>query len=646
MTSHPQTSAPARPRRSLGIQARLILAFGLGLVLIVTAVELLQFFGVPYTSYTGRLGDYRAEARRTLDLIADIKEERLRWWIDERRRDLSVLAGSRTGESMTEELAESRRQMAAEGLQGKALAAKLEATPIYARLLERLKDIKKTYPDYQRTFIVDARDRRVLLSTDPEDVGQDMSSQAYIAGPLAGKGSFVGGVEWMPSAKGPVLHVSELLHAAGQRQEVIGVMVAEIRTEETFKLLLHTGEGLGARGEAQLIDQDRRILASLKFPLPDGSRPRPLQYQLDTEAARRAVASQPGGGGVIESLDYRGIPVLAACRSVKIADDVVWGLVVKRDRDELLAPLWAEARDSLWVGLAGIAALTAVTVVVARTVTAPLRALARTAERVSKGDLDARAPVTTADEVGVLAATFNETIQRIQDAQAVLMRQERLAALGQLTATVSHEIRNPLGTIRTSFFIISQRLRGKGLEIEATLDRIERSITRCDAIIADLLDFGRSRAPQRETTDGDQWLATVLDEYEAPRGVTLTRDLAAATTLPLDRERFRRCMINLLTNACQAMEGASGRLSVASRTEDHRWVVRIGDTGCGISPEQLSKIFEPLYSTKNFGAGLGLAIVKQIVDQHQGSIEVESQTGRGTTVTVRLPVSDQEIRHE
>jgi signal transduction histidine kinase len=646
MTSHLQTSAPAQWRRSWGIQARLILAFGLGLVFIVTVVELLQFFGVPYTSYSGRLGDYRAEASRTLDLIADMKEERLRWWIDERRRDLSVFVGSRTGEVEVEELVDLRKRYAAEGLQGKALAAKIGAAPAYARLFERLKDINKTYREYQRTLIVDARDQRVLISTDPGDVGQDMSGRAFVAGPLAGKGSYVGDVQWMPAAQGPVLHVSDMLHAASDPQKVIGVMVVEIRTEDTLRPLLHTGEALGARGEAQLIDQDRMILASLKFPLPDGTRPKPLQYRLETEAARRAVSSPPGAEGVIESVDYRGISVLAAYRSVKISDDVSWGLIVKRDRDELLAPLWAEARDSLWIGLAGIAALAAMTVLVARTVTAPIRALARTAQQVSQGDLDARAPVTTSDEVGRLAVTFNEMIQRIQDAQAVLVRQERLAALGQLTATVSHEIRNPLGTIRTSFFIISQRLRGKGLDIEPTLDRIERSIARCDAIIADLLDFSRNRAAQREPTDGDQWLAAVLDEYEAPRGVTLTRDLAAATSVPLDRERFRRCVINLLTNACQAMEDEGGCLNVVSRAEDHRWVVRICDTGCGIQPEQLSKIFEPLYSTKNFGAGLGLAIVKQIVDQHQGAIEVESQAGRGTAVTVRLPTEDQEKRNE
>jgi signal transduction histidine kinase len=640
MTSDDPRGNPLQPQKAhfWGIRARLIMAFGLAMVLLLAVIDAIQFFGIPGMPGTGRAGHFKREASRTMELIADMKEERLRWWVDERCSDLRVFVAAHEKRAQVETLSDSVAKMDAEGLRDASLRTKLRKEPEYAALATRLREIARTFREYQRVFIADTRTHRILLSTDEGDEGTDVRGQVFIVEPEKTRGDYVGDVRWMQQAHSPVLHVSDVMCAPKDNNRVIAVMVIEIRTEDTLVPLLHTGEGLGAGGEALLMDQDRWILASLKHSLSDGSRPRPLEYQLQTEAAERATQSDPGEHGVIEALDYRGVPVLAAYRNIVVAPGLRWGLVVKRDRAELYAPLWEELRDSLWLGLAGIAAAMAMTVLVARTVTRPILALAATAQDVSHGDLNARAPVTTRDEVGMLAATFNDMIQRIQDWQQALVRQERMAALGHLTATVSHEIRNPLGTIRTSLFVVSQRIRGKGLGVEAALDRMERSIARCDAIIVELLDFGRIRPLDRETTDADSWLAALLDEQDIPPHVTVTRDLASGVRLPLDRERLRRCLVNLLTNASHAMEPAGGRLVVASRAEDSRLVVRVSDTGCGISPGHLQKIFEPLYSTKTFGVGLGLAIVKQIVDQHEGTIEVESQPGHGTTFTVRLPI--------
>ena len=240
-------------------------------------------------------------------------------------------------------------------------------------------------------------------------------------------------------------------------------------------------------------------------------------------------------------------------------------------------------------------------------------------------------------------------VQRIQDWQEAMVRQERLTTLGQVTATVSHELRNPLGAIRISFFVVAQRLRGKDTGIEPALERIERSIARCENIINDLLDFSRERPMQQQPTEIDPWLASLLDEYELPAHVVLCRQLAAAASVALDRERFRRCLLNVLNNACQAMDSGGGRMTVASGVEDGQVAIRVTDTGCGIPADQLDKIFEPLYSTKSFGIGLGLPIIKQIVGGHKGSVDVQSQPGRGTTFTLRLPLDSapaKEHNHE
>ena len=183
------------------------------------------------------------------------------------------------------------------------------------------------------------------------------------------------------------------------------------------------------------------------------------------------------------------------------------------------------------------------------------------------------------------------------------------------------------------------------VDLENTV--IPSIVETCDAIIADLLDYGRNRSLDLEDTDVDSWLEVLLKEHEIPAQITLNRQLAAGVKLPLDRERFRRCMINVINNACHAMQPGGGPLRVTSGVEDHRLVIRVIDAGCGIPPEQLKDVFEPLFSTKNFGAGLGLSIVKQIVHQHGGKIELQSQPGHGTTVIVHLPLQqEREASHE
>jgi signal transduction histidine kinase len=239
-----------------------------------------------------------------------------------------------------------------------------------------------------------------------------------------------------------------------------------------------------------------------------------------------------------------------------------------------------------------------------------------------------------------------ERTRDLETAQAELLRKERLATLGQVAATVSHEIRNPLATIQISATVVDHKIRGKGLDdVEPVLDRIQRNVTRCDNIIGELLDYARTSEPNLKRVRFDDWLNQVLDEQNLPGGITLSRDLASGVDVSLDPERFRRLIINLVDNAWQAMlelPETSDRarvLSVKSSVVADRLKVVISDTGPGISPDVRPRIFEPLYSTKNFGVGLGLSVVEEIVKQHGGEIEISSEAGKGTQVAVRLPLS-------
>lgn len=266
-----------------------------------------------------------------------------------------------------------------------------------------------------------------------------------------------------------------------------------------------------------------------------------------------------------------------------------------------------------------------------------------------------------------LAQLNAELEQRVEDrtaelraAQEELVKRERLATLGQLTATVSHELRNPLGAIRTSLYVVEKKTAQGDSHLSAAIGRMNRSITRCDNIIDELLDFTRMRNLEFEPLSLDQCLAGLLTDQSVPEGISVRRNFNLGNVkVSVDPDRLRRAVINIYDNACQAME-ASGmaansatrrnhRLSITTRVNKNRAEVIFDDTGPGITEDSLDRIFEPLFSTKNFGVGLGLPIVRQIMEQHGGGVEAGNRKNGGARFVLWLPLKtaheNSEIAH-
>lgn len=236
----------------------------------------------------------------------------------------------------------------------------------------------------------------------------------------------------------------------------------------------------------------------------------------------------------------------------------------------------------------------------------------------------------------------------LETAREQLRRSERLSILGQLAATIGHELRNPLGTIRSSAFVVRKILGHGGDErLERALDRIERNVERCDRIIDELFEFTRERPLAVQAVGVDAWLSEVAEGLILPEGIRRQLDLGcAAETVSFDPEALRRCIINLHENACHALDAKCQRdpaadlvLTLQTRLAPDRLELRIADTGIGINPDILPRIFEPLFSTKGFGVGLGLVIVRKIMQHHAGGIEISSVEGEGTQVLLWLPRS-------
>lgn len=227
---------------------------------------------------------------------------------------------------------------------------------------------------------------------------------------------------------------------------------------------------------------------------------------------------------------------------------------------------------------------------------------------------------------------------KIRSLQKELLRNERLSVLGKLTATVSHEIRNPLGTINSSLYVVSERLKGKGYPVTPAIERGFRAIHRCDNIIEELLDFTRAKRIDKKTQNVGHLLEVLLVGKEVPDNVSIVRNIGSELMARIDGNRFRRCLSNLLDNALETLgEGSGGSIRIDAELSGKHLEICVADNGSGITEKDMANIFEPFYSTKPSGIGLGLPICQQVMELHSGTINVHSNIGEGTTVTLRLP---------
>ncbi|MEE8174261.1 MAG: ATP-binding protein, partial [Dehalococcoidia bacterium] len=226
----------------------------------------------------------------------------------------------------------------------------------------------------------------------------------------------------------------------------------------------------------------------------------------------------------------------------------------------------------------------------------------------------------------------------LEEAQEQLVASERMAAIGKLASMVSHELRNPLGVIGNSAYYLKMKLGDGEEKVKSHLDILEREVAICSRIIGELLDFGRPAKPALGEADINSIVEQTLSCCQVPSNVELVTELGEGLPKVMaDKDQMQQVFHNLLLNAAQAMP-QGGRLTVRTAHRDNLVQAEFADTGIGIPRDNLTRIFQPLFSTKAKGTGLGLAVTESILDRHGGTIEVESEEGKGTTFTVSLPV--------
>jgi two-component system, NtrC family, nitrogen regulation sensor histidine kinase NtrY len=297
-------------------------------------------------------------------------------------------------------------------------------------------------------------------------------------------------------------------------------------------------------------------------------------------------------------------------------------------------------------GVAGVLLALVLSFWTASRVTRPLRNLASSVREVALGKWDARAKVSSSDEVGQLARDFNAMTEQLVEQRDRMIQAERVAAWRELARRLAHELKNPLFPLQITIENL-QRARDSSPE---QFDEVFRESTstllaelgHLKTIIGRFSDFAKMPAPDLETVDVNQVAAQVVQLFDAqlraPGKPPVEMKLDLGTDVPsiaADPEQLRRALHNLVLNALDAMP-QGGTLTLRTAGSDGKVAIEVSDTGEGLTPEECDRLFTPYYTTKLHGTGLGLAIVQSVVSDHKGTIAVRSSPGEGATFRIEL----------
>jgi two-component system NtrC family sensor kinase len=297
-------------------------------------------------------------------------------------------------------------------------------------------------------------------------------------------------------------------------------------------------------------------------------------------------------------------------------------------------------RAAVLLGLAGLLGAFGAAFSLWRTLR-PLQVLRLRAQQLAGGDYGRRIGLRTRDEIGDLAREFDSMAQALEEREQRLIRSERLATVGRIAAQITHEIRNPLASIGLNAELIADELGTTQMEARRQLSAISAEVDRLSEITESYLRFVRLPRLKLEREDPAAIVSSAMefDRAElAQAGIELALEIAPdLPDIAADENQLRQALLNLVRNAREAMP-AGGRVRVALEAPGpDRVCLTVSDTGGGIAPEHVGRVFEPFFSTKTKGTGLGLALVQQILHEHGGRVEVKSHPTTGTTFVMTFP---------
>ncbi len=448
-----------------------------------------------------------------------------------------------------------------------------------------------------------------------------------------------------------------------EMQHALGVLRVTVRRDKLLRAILEVR--IGNSGHAMLVSSDGTPLIC-PILQPEAHRINdPLMLQISRPQAGWAVAADDAHGGHDSIVGFAPVNPRHRLNPDSLGQQA-WYTFIRQHPDETYAPLGGLLTKvglvgsglALWISFLGFFA--------GRIIVRPIRMLKEEARAIGtaalalptasslsriRPRLSKRIEVRTHDELEDLALAFNqmtdaleESIETIKKQQDELIQKEKLASVGQLVAALTHDLKNPLGVIRSS----AQILAGRGGEEPVRKEMCHYIIEEVDRLtyrINDILRFARPRRPERRSVKVEDLLDRALWQFQAQgkkaRGIRVHRSTDGdPLRVMVDPEQLNDALVNILVNACEAMSD-DGNLQVQAGADGQGLVwIRISDDGDGIAPENLEKVFDAFFTTKDFGVGLGLTNVRRLVEENGGKIFLESEEGRGTTFRILLPAAE------
>ncbi|MBF0284151.1 MAG: response regulator [Magnetococcales bacterium] len=609
---------------------RMMLQFG-GLFLVVLLLTLaLITWGIPLPGYEGRIASLRSEVFSRLEMIADERRRTILDRIEEKRQRLQLVAME---SNMVARVGDFLRHR--------------EDPETREALLNHLRGMVSSFPNAEAVHLTQADSGEILLAAGPLATSPPLFDAAVArSATQENHHSHLGQVALDKHGGKPCLPMAHGVRDAAGR--ILANLVITVNLEMITQSLIHTRTHLGESGEALLVDDRTRLITPLRHRLLNGETAPLLQFQVNRKPAILGAAGQDG---IIESVDYRNVPIMAAFRHLRLQEDLGWGLVVKMDRDDFFAPLRREWTLLVGAGLAGMGLMLGLTALIARRMTGPIIPLRNAAARLAQGDLSARTALSGTDELGSLGIAFDLMADRLQERDATVQRakadaDKANAAKSEFLANMSHEIRTPMNAIIGLGHLL---LRMDHSPVARDfLEKIRTAAQALLGIIDDILDFSKIEAGKLELERTPFDLDTVLEKVAAviafraeEKGVEVLFDtpMDLPRLLIGDPHRLTQALLNLGGNAVKFTPKGEVLFRTRIVEQDQTGLLlsfAVKDTGPGMTEAQMARLFQPFSqadssTTRQYGGtGLGLTITRRLVELMGGEVAVESLPGKGS----------------
>ncbi|TSK04582.1 MAG: HAMP domain-containing protein [Geobacter sp.] len=431
--------------------------------------------------------------------------------------------------------------------------------------------------------------------------------------------------------------VQEIQESSTVVSKAIQLSVEDLTSEEESSRLSEYLSHAKNKGinEINIINNEGEIINS-SDPAQVGKKREIKKLEKGLKASRRG-----GGGGSLKPYDLV-VPVIVGDEQLGY---VQINLLLDNIRDIQHANFVRRLSATVLVFMMGMILI----IFLARRYTSPIRRLATGVKEVSAGDLSVTFEAGSGDEIGELAANLNEMVKKLKEKELLekrLYEAEHLSKVGQLAAGIAHEIRNPLNYISLAIDHLKSELlptcRDKGGELTSIADNIKEEVRKANYMVLNFMNYGRPlklKLQQVSYNDLVSKAMQIMQDRLVERNITIVREIPAdLPPLQIDPELMRNCLCNFLSNSTQAMpEGGAITFGAALDADNGVFRLTFSDHGTGIEEQDLEKVFQPYFTTREAGIGLGLAITERIIKEHGGSISVASRKGEGTTFTVLLP---------